>query len=294
MSAKSDEDEVCACCGIAAVDDVKLEECNGGCDLVKYCSDKCCDNHREQHDEECKKRKAELHDKELFEQPDKTCFEECPLCFLPMPMDPKKSRFYSCCCKMVCTGCEYADYISNGGKNCPFCREPAVYTEKENRKRIMKRVKANDPAALHQMGAIRFKEGDYDGAFEYYTKAAKLGDSKSYFHSGLIGVGKDPERAIYHLEKAAIGGHPVARHSLANREDQKNGNVDRAVKHYIIAAKLGYEKSMKKLWEYFSAGHITKEELEATLRSHKAAIDETKSAQRDAAEAFFEGYQRGY
>ena len=32
-------------------------------------------------------------------------------------------------------------------------------------------------------------------------------------------------------------------------------------------------------------GHITKEEYEATLRSHQAAIDATKSAQRDAAEA---------
>lgn len=34
------------------------------------------------------------------------------------------------------------------------------------------------------------------------------------------------------------------------------------------------------------------EELEATLRSHKAAIDETKSAQRDAAGAFFEECRR--
>ena len=42
MSAKSEEiddaDEVCACCGIAGVDDVKLKDCNGGCDLVKYCT----------------------------------------------------------------------------------------------------------------------------------------------------------------------------------------------------------------------------------------------------------------
>ena len=78
MSAKSEqveqqqlvEDEVCACCGIAAVDDIKLAECNGGCDLVKYCSDECQGNHREQHDEECRIRKANLRDKQLFEQPD--------------------------------------------------------------------------------------------------------------------------------------------------------------------------------------------------------------------------------
>ena len=37
---------VCANCGIAAVDDIKLEECTD-CDLVKYCSDKCREDHRE-------------------------------------------------------------------------------------------------------------------------------------------------------------------------------------------------------------------------------------------------------
>jgi len=55
MSAKSEQlegdgtDEVCACCGIAAIDDVTLKDCDGGCDLVKYCGDGCQINHREQH-----------------------------------------------------------------------------------------------------------------------------------------------------------------------------------------------------------------------------------------------------
>jgi hypothetical protein len=43
-------DEVCACCGIAAVDDIKLKLCDGGCDLVKYCGDEGQGNHREQHE----------------------------------------------------------------------------------------------------------------------------------------------------------------------------------------------------------------------------------------------------
>ena len=43
---------------------------------------------------------------------------------------------------------------------------------------------------------------------------------------------------------------------------------------------------MQVLWKTYSAGHITKEELEATLRAHKATIDATKSAQREAAEAY--------
>jgi TPR repeat protein len=93
-------------------------------------------------------------------------------------------------------------------------------------------------------------------------------------------------KAIHHYEKAAIGGHPQARYNLGCYEE-KNGNIDRAVKHFVIAANLGYEKSMKALWKYYSSGHITKEKLDATLRAHQSAIDETKSAQRDAAEAYY-------
>ncbi len=35
----------CESCGIAAIDDVKLKDCDN-CDLVKYCSEKCQGNHR--------------------------------------------------------------------------------------------------------------------------------------------------------------------------------------------------------------------------------------------------------
>ena len=91
---------------------------------------------------------------------------------------------------------------------------------------------------------------------------------------------------MYHFEKAAIAGHPHARHYLAIIEGI-NGNIERSVKHYMIAAKLGEDRSMKALWKQYSAGNINKEELESTLRAHKAAIDATKSAQRDAGEAYF-------
>ena len=66
---KEAEAEVCcANCGIAEIDDIKLEECDG-CDLVKYCSNS---NVRKitgsSMRESANKRKA-LYDKELFKQP---------------------------------------------------------------------------------------------------------------------------------------------------------------------------------------------------------------------------------
>lgn len=188
----------------------------------------------------------------------------------------------------------HANIVSNmpdpmKAMRCPFCREPA--SKKENRKGLAKRVKANDPAALCHMGGKCHDEGDYDGAFEYYTKAAELGNVDAHYQLGLmymegVGVEEDKERAVYHFEKAAIGGHPQARHDLA-RYEGRNGNIERAVKHFIISAKLGNELSMKALWAEFRNKNIIKEDLDATLRSHQAAINAMKSSERDAAEVVF-------
>ena len=52
----------CASCSSAEVDDIKLKEC-ADCDLVRYCSNSCLQDHESQHKEACKKRAAELRDK---------------------------------------------------------------------------------------------------------------------------------------------------------------------------------------------------------------------------------------
>ena len=281
---------VCANCGIAGVDNNESEECTA-CQICSLQRQMSLLDHREQHEEECKNQAAELHDKTLFTQPSETHLGERPLCFLPMPLDPPKSIFWSCCSETICKGCLYAHVVSSKydmakARSCPFCREPA--DDDENNKRMMVRIKANDPAALSQMGWGCYKEGDYDAAFEYATKAAELGDSEAHYLLGVIyhkgeGVEKNDEKKVYHFEKAAIGGHPEARHNLALFEG-RNGKTERSVKHFIIGAKLGYEISMKELWNHYSHGHISKEDLDATLRSHHAAVDAMKSAHRDAAE----------
>ena len=107
MSSKAEEEadeNVCANCGITGVDEIKLKECQD-CDLVKYCSEKCREEHREQHTEDCKKRANILHDRRLFTQPEGTHRGECPICFLPMPVELQKSTFMSCCGQTSCLGC---------------------------------------------------------------------------------------------------------------------------------------------------------------------------------------------
>ncbi len=280
---------MCANCGVAEGDEIKLlDECTA-CQSVRYCSDKCREEHHELHSQECKKRQAELHDRKLFTQPSDSYLGECPLCFLPLPIDRTKSMLYTCCCEIICKGCSYANRKNGGGKRCPFCREPQAKILGETRKRLVKRVKVKDPVATSHMGWECYQEGDYDGALDYLTKAVELGDFEAHFILGVMhykgkGVEKDDEKSVYHYEKAAIGGHPQARNNLGYYEEE-NGNVERAVKHDIIAANLGHKQSMKALWKQYSRGNITKEELEATLRAHQAALDEMKSPERDAAEA---------
>ncbi len=296
----------CASCGIASGDDVKLEECPE-CQFVRYCSGKCREDHREQHDEGCSKWAAELHDKKLFSQPNSTDLGDCPICFLPMPLEPDKAMHWICCSKLICMGCVVANTMSNKhhrmkARSCPFCREPAGVKNEEDKdkginayeKQEMERVKANDPAALRCKGVKLYQQRNYDAALEYLTKAVELGDLRAHYNLGFMyvtgeGVEKDEKKAVYHLEKAAIDGHPYARNMLGAIE-LKNGNSERAVKHMIIAAKLGLDLSMKALWDMFKEGYICKQDLEATLRSHQAAIDEMKSSQRDIAEAALQKY----
>jgi hypothetical protein len=285
-------DEVCACCGIAGVDDVKLKLCNGGCDLVKYCSDDCQENHREQHGVECKKRKAELHDKQLFTQPDISHFGECPICCLPLSIDHSKSTLMGCCCKLICKGCDYANIKreEEAGleERCAFCREPAPESQEESGKRIMERVKKNDPVAVTQMGKKHYHKGDFGKALGYWTKAAELGDVEAHFCLGTLhlkgnGVEKDEKKAVYHWEQAAIGGHAQARAFLAMHESN-NDRFEKSAKHFIIAANLGDEKSLQEVKALFIQGVVSKDEYASALRGYQAAVNETKSAEREEAE----------
>ena len=293
-------DTCCASCGIAEIDDMKLKECDG-CDLVKYCSDECRENHKSEHEEYCKKRAAELRDELLFKQPESTHLGDCPICCLPMPLDNTKFVVYACCGKRICRGCWHANNTRGITPNhivpflpemmaCPFCRT-ATKSTKQTDKQLMKRAKANDPAALCLLGGKYNDKGYYSRAFECFTKAAELGEMpahyelSSLYHFGQF-VEKDEVKSVHHREEAAIGGHPGARYSLGAYESS-NENFERAVKHWIIAATQGFDDSMEMVMVAFRRGLISKEDLASVLRAHKAAVDATRSPQRQAADDYF-------
>ena len=156
----------------------------------------------------------------------------------------------------------------------------------------MKRIEANDPVAICHVGTMRYHEGDFKTAYEYWTKAADLGDVEAHYQLSTSyrdgkGVEKDEKRALHHAEQAAIGGSPHARHHLGWIDEQL-GKMARATKHYIISAKLGFDESLKCIRGIYECGfYVSKEDFAAALRGHQAAIVAAKSPQRDAAYEFY-------
>jgi hypothetical protein len=293
MSDENVADTSCASCGMAEIDDIKLKKCTA-CQLVRYCGVECQRNHRPKHKKACKKQAAELRDELLFKQPESTHLGDCPICMIPLPIDVKKSIMMMCRSNVVCNGCAHANRVrrmqESLDRTCPFCRKP-VPTEEEVEGYRMTRIEANDPVALEQMGTKYYKKEDYSSAVEYFTKAAGLGDVEAHYKLACCyklghDVEKDEKRELYHFEEAAIGGHPRARYYLVCIEG-KNGKFDRATKHFIIAANQGYDGAIEMLRGHYVKGKISKENFAAALRAHQAAVDATKSPQREAAEEFY-------
>jgi hypothetical protein len=280
----------CASCGIAGGDgDISLKTCTA-CHLVKYCGVKCQRDHWPKHKKECKKRAAELRDEILFKQPETSHLGDCPICCLPLSDDTQwaKNILMACCGKTICCGCYYANMKrERTGRlehKCPFCRHPLPKSGEDPRIPYMKRVEANDPEAICHMGARKYKEGDVAGGLDYFSKAAELGDARAHFNLSQmyydgLGVERDEKKQLYHLERAAIGGHSMARHNLGCMEE-RHGNMDRAIKHWIIAANLAYELSLEALQNAYRKGLVSKEDFTEALRGYQAAIEAAKSPQR--------------
>mmetsp|Transcript_12051 Transcript_12051/g.19897 ORF Transcript_12051/g.19897 Transcript_12051/m.19897 type:complete len:315 (-) Transcript_12051:215-1159(-) len=286
----------CAGCGIAGGDDVKLMKCSG-CQLVRYCGVKCQREHRPKHKKECKKIAAELHDEILFKQPESSDLGDCPICCLPLPLDRHKtSMMMPCCAKSICNGC-FGFNLKREAEGrlepkCAFCRNVIPRSDHYNwlKKSLMKRVEANDPAALCQMATKTLEERDFRSSFEYLTKAVELGDVFSHYNLSLMYqngdyVEKDEKKQLYHLEQAAIGGNADARYNLGCLE-VKSCRLDRAVKHWNIAANMGHDQSLDALKHVYQKGVLKKEVFARALRGHQAAVDATKSPQREQSAAF--------
>ena len=266
MSTANDTQK-CAACGTGGNG---LKRCNG-CKLVKYCNATCQKEHRPQQKKECKKRAAELNDEALFKRPPPRT--ECPICLLPLPIEEAEQTFQACCGSTLCKGCCYAVEKEVSHLICPFCRAPVLPSgsDEEWIDRITKRVDANDARAMLQLGSYyqRGEKGlpqDYGKAMELLLRAGELGCAAANGYVGDVhfygeGVERDIKKAQHYWELAVIGGDVDARHNLGCIEAHA-GNMNRAVKHWMMSAGAGLDHSLKKIREGFLKGYATKADFE--------------------------------
>jgi TPR repeat protein len=303
----------CADCGEEG--GASLKACTA-CRLVKYCNAKCQRNHWPKHKKECKQRAAELRDEALFKDP--PAKEDCPICFLPMPLNfihcislppatilsvpiydyamaneelanPETRDYYECCGKSICNGCSESLALSGNMHTCPFCK--AVRMGKTNEaivEGLMKRIEVNDADAMFEL-AGHYKFGslglqqDQERVIELMTKAAELGHSHAHFFLGntIHDEGGDLKKAKFHYETAVIAGHEGARHNLG-LDEYNSGKKERARRHWKIAASAGEYHSMERLRKSYENGIVSRDEIDPILTAYNNSCAEMRSEARDA------------
>jgi TPR repeat protein len=298
----------CANCG----KDVSNPNVCNKCKAATYCNASCKKRHRSKHKNDCERRvaemyeeqlererrAAELHDKKLFKQP--TPMEDCPICMLPLPLLHTGSKYRACCGKIICSGCFHAVEKRGGGVGlCPFCRTPTP-TSEEMIEQMKKRMEISDVEAIYNLGCyygngLHGLPQDRAKALELWHRAAKLGNATSYYSIGAAyyegnGVERDETKAKHYMELAAMGGVVAARYNLGLHE-WRTGNIDRALKHFMIAVGMGQSNSLEKIKQMFMDGDAMKDDYAKALRAYQSNLIEIKSAQRDQAAAADESYK---
>jgi TPR repeat protein len=94
--------------------------------------------------------------------------------------------------------------------------------------------------------------------------------------------GGDLKKSKFHFEAAAMAGHEVARMALGIIEEQSR-NMDRGVKHCIIAASAGHHSAMHNLLVALKGGDISRDVIDSTLAAYNTSCAELRSETRDAA-----------
>ena len=76
-------------------------------------------------------------------------------------------------------------------------------------------------------------------------------------------------------------GHEVARYNLGGME-REAGNMERAMKHWIIAASAGEFDAMNYVIRGFTKGFVSRESIDSTLAAYNSSCAEMRSEARDA------------
>jgi len=285
----------CSACG---KESDALKKCKG-CKCVWYCNKKCQNKHRKEHKHECQVIKRELDKRggkldvgteldvgPLGKLPPR---EECPICMLALPPYVKLHKYFACCGKTICAGCEF-EHQARSGQTCAFCREPIPKSEKEYLTQLRKRVELKDPNALCII-AMYYGRGmcglsvDQTKCIELLRQSAALGYPIAHYqlgifrHTGEMGLEQNKEEALKYTQKAAEGGDLMSRHNLGF-DEKDNGDFVAAMRHWRLSASGGLKLSMVLLIHGFEGGFLHHADLANTMSAYYRSTAEIRSKHR--------------
>ena len=245
----------CANCGKDDANNI----CNK-CKQVKYCNAICKKVHKKKHKKDCEEhcrlaveRAAKLHDEKLFKHPSSQ-YGDCPICFLRLPYLASGRSYMACCGKLICSGCTYAPVYDNQGNEVDNQKCVFCRTPWPNEEEMIKRLKK------------RVEAGD---AYAIYNLGC-------YYDKGMYGIPQNYTKAL----ELCVG-----------EMEENAGNMNRAIKHYMIAVGSGHNDSLKQIQQLYSNGHATKEDYKKALQLYQTYLGEIKSPQRDEAAAADDQYR---
>ena len=239
---------------------------------------------------------AELKDERLYQQGhERPEGDFCPICTLPIPLPIDGHSFFKVCCMTrVCIGCVVAARLKGVGDTCPFCRTPTPRNDESKLAFVQKRVDAGDADAMAYLGNTHHNgqlglEKNVQRAIELWTKAVELGSNRACYELGHLhvfggDVEQDEAKGVGHWKRAAMKGDVLSRYGLGVLEGNR-GNHQQGLKHILISAKMGHKESLDTIQEMFTDGFATKEYYAEALTGYQEAVEETKSHQRDEANA---------
>ena len=176
--------------------------------------------------------------------------------------------------------------------DCPFCRTNRPVDDAGELAMVRARVLKKDPEAINKLAGWYFHgevglQKDMRKAVEQWTEAAELGSIEALNHLGGayylgIGVEQDKAKAVEFFAKAAMQGHVDSRHNLGCHELEE-GSHDRAVRHWLISAKMGLKESLENIKNAFMKGIATKDQYTEALKGYQDGLEEMKSHDRDEA-----------
>ena len=281
-----------------------LKKCRN-CKCVWYCDKECQNKHWKDHRKECKLIKKELDkrggkldfgtEKDLGPLPELPPKEECPICMHVLQPSKQLSFYALCCGKSICCGCSLQHQIKSKEQavslTCAFCRTAPPQSDEEIMVLRSKRIELKDPTALCNM-AVDYGLGNRGLSVDEAKCIALLSESASlgyppaqfqlgnYYGTGAMGLERSTKEGLKYYEKAAEGGHLVARHNVGITA-AINGDLIAAMRHWQLSASAGMRRSMNNLIVFFQDGFLRHGDLAESLQAIYCSRAEMRSEGRD-------------